>query len=127
MHELSIAESLLDAVHRVTPAGAVVRIVHVRAGPMRAIEPEALAWAWQAATADSDLASSTIELESLPWSLHCPDCQREFTSADVYAPCTCGNTLAHPVPDANEVLQITSLTVEDPSETPTLKPSTTKQ
>ncbi len=116
MHELSIAVALIDTVRRAAPAGAVVRIVHVRAGPMRAIAPEALDWAWQAATADSDLAGSTIDLDTLPWTLHCPTCDRTFTAADLFAPCTCGNTTAHPFSEANEILQITSLTIDDPAE-----------
>ena len=43
---------------------------------MRAVDPDALAWAWQAATADSPLHGSHLHLDMLPWQLHCPSCNR---------------------------------------------------
>ena len=46
MHELSIAESLLRLAEEHAPRGAYVRIVRISAGPLRAIDPEAMQWAF---------------------------------------------------------------------------------
>ncbi len=50
MHEFSIAQAIIEQVSHHTPQGAVVRKVTIEAGPMRGIVPEAMQWAWQAAT-----------------------------------------------------------------------------
>jgi len=42
VHEFSIAESVIEQVYRHRPAGAVVRIVRLEAGPLRGIVPDAI-------------------------------------------------------------------------------------
>ncbi|MAE64193.1 MAG: hypothetical protein CMJ18_07940 [Phycisphaeraceae bacterium] len=90
MHELSIAEALTDQVRRHVPRVARVRSVHVVAGPMRAIEPDAMQWAWTAATQSTELAGAELELELRPWRLECPECHRGFESKEMFTPCPCG-------------------------------------
>ena len=46
MHEMSLVEALLTQIDAHVPAGGVVRRVHLRAGPLHGIEPEAMQWAW---------------------------------------------------------------------------------
>lgn len=90
MHELSIAESLIDLVRQNTPADAAVDAVRVVAGPMRGIEPDAMQWAWQAATQGGELDGARLDLELLSWRLRCPQCGRAYTADDMFAACTCG-------------------------------------
>ena len=111
MHELSIAEALWDRVRTLVPAGAVLRGVTVRAGPMRGIDPDIMRVAWN--TLIGPTAAVTLDVELSPWHLRCPDCGGEFNADDVMTACSrCGGTRACPV-DGDE-LRLVSLTVDDP-------------
>ena len=110
MHEMSIATALAERVAAHVPEGARLLSIKLYAGPMRGIDPEAMAWAWQGATAHTPLAGATLHLTNLPWSLHCARCAREWESVDPHAPCSCG----HPSPDirGGDELQLVSIEVE---------------
>ena len=112
MHELSIAEAALDIVRQSVPAGAELKVVHLRAGPLRGIEPEAMQWAWSAATRDSEFDGAELRIEILPWTLRCADCGRTFIGDDMFAPCECGSETTGP--DGGDELLIVSLEVEEP-------------
>ena len=90
MHELSIARMLIRMIQRHAPADAVVRGVRVEAGPMRAIEPEAMRLAWRAATADTPLHGAALDLCTLPFDLTCPACGRRWSADDLFETCACG-------------------------------------
>lgn len=90
MHELSIAEALLEQVRRHTPPGQCATLIHVEAGPLQAIDADALQFAWKALTASSDLVSATLELTTLPWHLTCSRCGKSWTAADPFQECACG-------------------------------------
>ncbi len=111
MHELSIASSILDLAMKHTPPGAVLRAVRLRAGPMRGIEPQAMEWAWQANVADTPAQGSRIEVETLPWRLHCPDCGSDFVAEDIYGSCACGCKTPHPI--SGDELQVVSIEVDE--------------
>jgi len=63
MHELSIAESILEVARRHVPRGKVLQHVEVRAGELRGIEPHALDFAWRACTMGIDAEGSTVHLQ----------------------------------------------------------------
>ncbi len=111
MHEFSIAEALAGQVLRHAPAGSRVLSVEMRAGALRAIEPEALRMCWDAVTHDTTLAGSTLVVDSRPWTLDCAECGRSWESAVPFAVCECGNP--SPVPTAGDELYLVSLTVDD--------------
>jgi hydrogenase nickel incorporation protein HypA/HybF len=107
---MSIATALADRVAANLPEGARLLSIQLHAGPMRGIDPQAMAWAWEAATAHTPMAGAALKLTSLPWSLHCPACGREWRSADPDAPCACGR----PTPDirGGDELQLVAIEVE---------------
>lgn len=112
MHELSLASSILDLAMQHTPPGTSLRVVRLRAGPMRGIEPQAMQWAWQACIEGTDARDSRIELELLPWRLRCSHCGSEFSAPDVFdAVCPCGGRGAHPV--GGDELQVMSIEVDE--------------
>lgn len=118
MHELSIVQALLEQVQRHLPPGSVLRRLQLRAGPMRAIEPQALQWAWQAATRQSPYEGAKLDLELLPWQLTCSACGKQWNSADLFEPCSCGADACHPV--GGNDLQLLSLDYDDaPADQPT--------
>jgi hydrogenase nickel incorporation protein HypA/HybF len=111
MHELSIAMSILELARQRTPAGTVLHTVSVRAGPMRGIEQHAMEFASYACTKGTDAGGSTIQVDSLPWRLHCPACRAEFESQELFKPCACGSQVTHPV--GGDDLLLTSIEVEE--------------
>ena len=115
MHELSIAQAIVEQVRLHAPIGVHVHHVCVRAGPMRGIEPNALQWAWQAATQNTALEQTELQLDELPWNLECPDCGNTFCSDDLYAPCQCGCDVTFPV--GGDELTLMSLEIDQHMET----------
>ena len=78
MHELSIAIAILDRAKAHLPPGALLERVHVVVGRLRAVDPDALQFAWRAALADAGLASS-IELDDV----YCDGDELKLTSIEV--------------------------------------------
>jgi hydrogenase nickel incorporation protein HypA/HybF len=112
MHEFSIAEAIIEQVARHAPPGAIVRSATVEAGPMRGIEPDAMQWAWQAATDGTALAGATLNLVALPWTLRCPSCGTLFEAVEMFEPCKCG--CERTMPEKCDVLRLISIDVDDP-------------
>ncbi|HVT88329.1 MAG TPA: hydrogenase maturation nickel metallochaperone HypA [Tepidisphaeraceae bacterium] len=111
MHELSIAGAILDVARSRVPANCALKTVRVIAGPMRAIEPQAMQFAWEAVLDEEQLTDIQLELKLLPWLLHCPACHREWSSKDLQSACVCGCKSASPI-DGDE-LQVSSIEVDD--------------
>lgn len=111
MHEFSLATSLVDLVIANCPDDELLDTVTIEAGPMRGIEPQAMQWAWEAATQDTVIAGSRLELIQQPWTLHCPDCQTRFEADDMFTDCACGCDKTSPVDCDN--LRLVRLTVKD--------------
>jgi hydrogenase nickel incorporation protein HypA/HybF len=113
MHELSIASALIEQVKRHTPAGATVRIVRLRIGPMQGIEPDSLRFGWEAVCREQNLAVPELQLEMLKWQLTCPECARSWQSDELYVACECG--CATPLPSGGGAdLQLMSIEVDQP-------------
>jgi len=76
MHELSICQALIrEAESAARERGATgVRCVHVRVGPLSAVEPKLLTPAWKAATAATSLAGAALSVECSPLLVRCRAC-----------------------------------------------------
>ncbi|WP_428938090.1 hydrogenase maturation nickel metallochaperone HypA [Fontivita pretiosa] len=114
MHELSIASSILELARRHVPGGGVLTAVHVVAGPMRGIDPDAMQLAWRATVAGTDAERCCLHLELTPWTLRCPACGLRFSASDLWTPCACGCDRPYPV-DCDE-LRLVSIEVQEPQE-----------
>ncbi len=114
MHEFSIATALVDQVEAHAPEGATVRRVRVKAGAMAAIEPDAMQWAWRAATDAGRLDGAELLLDVEPYRLHCPACERDWDSEELFVACDCGHPRPQSVGDAG--LTLMSLDVEEHQE-----------
>jgi Zn finger protein HypA/HybF involved in hydrogenase expression len=97
MHELSIANAILDVARRNVPPGCSLKRVRVIAGPMRAIEPLAMQFAWDSVIAVEASPDIEMDLRQLPWRLRCPVCGNEWTDQELRLECACGCTRAFPV------------------------------
>jgi hydrogenase nickel incorporation protein HypA/HybF len=96
MHELSIAQYLIQLVDRHLPDEGQVQSIHIKAGPLQLIDINALEWAWESVAQGTDYAGTHLEIEQLPWTLHCPQCEATWESDDLYETCTCGSHNAYP-------------------------------
>jgi len=114
MHELSLASSILEIARRSVPRGGRLRIVRVVAGPMRAIDPDAMQFAWQSVTADAGFERIELELDLRPWTLRCPECGSEWNSEQLDCACAaCRCNRAFPL--GGDELQVVSIVVDKQS------------
>ena len=78
MHEMSIARNIVEIVEdtmRDEP-GARVERVTVRVGRMVAVAPDSLTFCYDAITAGTALAGSTLAIQEIPASVRCNTCQQ---------------------------------------------------
>ncbi|MDR3677619.1 MAG: hydrogenase maturation nickel metallochaperone HypA [Acidobacteriota bacterium] len=114
MHELSIADSILDSVRQEAQKhpGAHVTKVGVRIGALSGVEPEALSFGFSALVKGSDLEPLALEIEAVPRRQRCPACDITFTVTEdnLACPrCANGETLLA----GGEELDLAYLEVED--------------
>lgn len=121
MHELSIAQALAQQVRQYVSSGVVIRQVRMQAGPMRCIAPQAMQWAWKAATVGTELEQVELQLDLLPWNLQCTDCGQSFTAEDLFTGCPCGCNTTFPV--GGDELTLMSLEIDDLSEAGAREPA----
>ncbi|MGD0413994.1 MAG: hydrogenase maturation nickel metallochaperone HypA [Terriglobales bacterium] len=89
MHEMGIANSVLDAVRTEMGChpGTYPCKVGVRIGEMAAIDQDALRFCFEAMIQDTDLASLELAIEVCPLRYRCQVCAREFVVRDYDSHC----------------------------------------
>ena len=89
MHELAIAEELVNAVRQelVTHPGAQVRAVKVRVGALRLVQVESLRVCFLAAARDTRLAGSRLDVEAVRARGRCRECGAEFPIEEQWFTC----------------------------------------
>src|SRR6266581_4361663 len=80
MHELGIANSILEAVRTETArhTGAEPQKVGVRIGALAAVDPDALRFCFEALTRETELESLELAIEMCPRKQRCVRCGAEF-------------------------------------------------
>lgn len=115
MHEMGIAQSVLDSVEeemRRRP-GAALRRIGLRIGEISAVDPESLAFAFECLAPGTSCGSAELVVETAPWRRRCPVCAREFRVENFRTGCPeCGS------PDTTHVsgdeIEIAWLELEQP-------------
>lgn len=113
MHELALAESILDAVGRELEAypGAVPVRVGVKAGVMAAVDLDALRFCFEIALRGSKWPLLKLDAEVVPGEAHCLACGYRMRAETVVLDCTrCGSTQT--VMHGSDELDLTCLEVE---------------
>jgi hydrogenase nickel incorporation protein HypA/HybF len=108
MHELSITQSVVDAVCE-RAAGRPVRKVTVQVGTLTAVVPEAMRFCFDVVTEGTVLAGAALEIERRAAVVHCRDCGADFEPPDLILLCSCGS--ADVAVTAGRELQILSMEV----------------
>lgn len=78
MHELALGEAIIDTVVRHADGRRVRRVI-VRVGHLRQVVPDALQFAWEMLTDDSELAGCALEIEHVPAVVTCRACAASTT------------------------------------------------
>lgn len=95
MHELSIAQSILDIVHSHVPAPQLPRVreVKLKVGELAGVVTESLAFCFTALVHETDLASATLVIDTIPYRVHCRTCNATTHATPGFRPCPrCGGT-----------------------------------
>jgi hydrogenase nickel incorporation protein HypA/HybF len=87
MHELSIADAVLQTVER-HAAGRRVTAVELEVGHLRQVVPSALSFAWELITAGTLAEGSELEIREVPAAGFCRSCEAETELPDL--PLRCG-------------------------------------
>jgi hydrogenase nickel incorporation protein HypA/HybF len=119
MHEVGIASSILEAGHEATArrAGAKLVGIGVRVGVLSGVDIEALRFAFECITAETEDEKVVLTTERCPRVNRCQKCGRESESPPASpftdAPCPhCHSTETHFV--SGDQLDIAFIEVEEP-------------
>jgi hydrogenase nickel incorporation protein HypA/HybF len=94
MHEVAIMEETVaiacDAAAK-QQAKKILKLT-MRIGMMSGVVPEALTFAFEAVTNGTLAEQAKLEIETVPISYFCTECDRPFSSLDLFCECPdCGN------------------------------------
>jgi hydrogenase nickel incorporation protein HypA/HybF len=95
MHELSVAQSIVEIIQQHIPESDWNRVTAVRLkiGVVAGVVPDSLEFSFQAITAESFLRRAKLEIESVPFRLHCNACDTTGEVEIGFAVCPdCGST-----------------------------------
>ncbi|MCL2878183.1 MAG: hydrogenase maturation nickel metallochaperone HypA [Acidobacteria bacterium] len=79
MHELGIAENILDIVRRNVPGDRVSAVgnIRLRVGPFAGVVPDSLKFCFDVLSADAGMANAALQIEQTRLAASCRDCGNE--------------------------------------------------
>lgn len=114
MHELSVAQSILDIVRQSVPTDelADVRIVRLKLGTFSGVVADSLEFCFSAISTETPLANAHLEFEHVPFAVKCHQCQRTFENDVGFVVCPeCGGTETTVL--SGRELQVTEIELEN--------------
>ncbi len=114
MHEMGIASSILGGVEAELqrhPGNRAIK-VGVRIGELSGVDPDALSFAFEALTIDTDFAGLALDIEYVAPRSRCRECSREFDvrNYELFCP-DCGSMNTERL--SGDELQFTYLELEE--------------
>lgn len=104
MHELSIAQSLVEMVQqRLPPSVSRVTAVDLRLGAMAGVVRGALEFCYGIATDGTALQGSALRIEELPVVIHCPVCAADQALEGIAFRCPVCGTLSGDIRQGREL------------------------
>lgn len=84
MHELGIAQNILQIVRQSVPEkdAADVRSIRIRVGLLSGVVPDSLDFCFRAIVNDTDMQRASLEIEQVPIVSECKDCRNRFQMSD---------------------------------------------
>jgi hydrogenase nickel incorporation protein HypA/HybF len=117
MHELSVAQSIVDIIQVHVPEAelANVRTVRLKIGSVAGIVQDSLEFSFGVITAGTPLAHTALTIETIPFTVKCNQCGKESLNEQGIILCSyCGSSDTTVV--AGTELQIGSIELDDPRE-----------
>lgn len=108
MHELAIAESVVEAILERT-GEKTVTIIRIQIGQLSGVVTDAFEFSFELAAAGTPLEGAALEIERPGGVLHCRSCGRDDERDDLILLCDCGSADVDVV--AGRELQLTSVEV----------------
>ena len=108
MHELAIAQGVIDQVTERLPDGKVIR-VRLEIGPLTGVVADSLLFCFDLAAEGTNLAGASLEISEAAARCHCRECDRQFTPDGLLPLCPCGSADVRVL--SGEDLRITSVQV----------------
>jgi hydrogenase nickel incorporation protein HypA/HybF len=94
MHELSIAQNIIDIVHQYVPENELENVdkVCIKIGEVAGIVTDSLCFGYSALISDTPLKNSSLEIENIPFIISCSKCGSESTGNSGITVCSvCGS------------------------------------
>lgn len=111
MHEMSIAQGVVEICESGAAAGKRILAVVLEIGELSNIIPDAVEFCFEACTKDTVLDGARLVIERIPGRARCRDCAAKFTVKAYYEPCpACGGYKADIL--CGEELRVKELEVE---------------
>jgi hydrogenase nickel incorporation protein HypA/HybF len=117
MHELSVAQSIIDIVQQSVPQDelADVRIVRVKVGTFSGVVADSLDFCFSAISAETPLAEAHLEFEHIPFVVECRQCRKKFENDIGFVVCPeCGGVDTAVL--SGRELQVTEIELENEKE-----------
>ena len=114
MHELSVAQSIVDIIEQHVPVPDLpkVRTVHLRIGTAAGIVVDSLEFSFGVITNETTLDHAVLAVESVPFLIRCNQCGKDSTNEQGITICShCGSGDTTIV--AGTELQIGSIELDD--------------
>ncbi|MFH5209858.1 hydrogenase maturation nickel metallochaperone HypA [Antrihabitans spumae] len=90
MHEMSITQSVVDAVC-LHAAGRHVNSVKLQVGALCAVVPDSMQFCFELVTEGTIMEGALLEIEQPPGAAHCRGCGTDFAVRDFVLLCDCGS------------------------------------
>ena len=108
MHELAIAQGVIDQVTERLPGDRVARVC-LEIGSLSGVVADSLLFCFDLAAEGTNLAGASLEISEAAARCHCQECGREFTPDGLLPLCPCGSADVRVL--SGEDLRITSVQV----------------
>lgn len=118
MHELSVAENIVDIIHQSVPSEELVdvRIVRMKIGALSGVVADSLNFCFTAIASQTPLAKARLEIEQIPFTVRCNSCNKTFENDIGYVVCPeCGGIETSIV--SGRELQVMEIELDNEKET----------
>ena len=119
MHELSVAQSILEIIRQSVPREELphVRTVTLKVGDQAGIVYESLEFSFRALTLETPLAGAALSVERVPYRIHCAICREVIESPFGLGICPkCSGTETTVV--SGTELQVATIDLDEPTPEP---------
>ena len=82
MHEMAVAQNIVQIIEdklKETEQKGEVKRINIKVGKLTCVEPEALRLSFDAMSRDTVLQEAALEIDSVPITGQCKDCQKKLT------------------------------------------------